>query len=117
MNFLEKVSNVLTKDARQIKYGTMTTETADTLITLEVGDSLPNVSHLGDQIAVEYQILIINVFSVDYIAGYNLLETLKSELKATLKDMTKLLHTGNIASEYDKEKARYIFKANFKIII
>jgi len=59
MSFLEKVFTLLTKEGRHIKYGTYTTESADPVVTLEVGESLPNFSHMGDQPAVEYQFLIV----------------------------------------------------------
>ena len=45
MSFLEKVYTLLAKEGRQIKYGTYTTDSADPLVTLEVGESLPNFSH------------------------------------------------------------------------
>lgn len=117
MNFLEKVNALLAVEGRTIKYGTMTSETSDPLVTLEVGDSLPSIGHLGDRKEVEYRILIVSVYAESYLAGFDLLEILKSELKSAKKDTTQLVHTGDSASEYDKDKQRYVFKANFKIII
>lgn len=117
MNFLEKVCALLAKEGRQIKYGTYTTESADPLVTLEVGESLPNTSHLGDQSPVEYQVLIVGVYSSDYLVGFNLLETIKSELKTAQKTTVSLTHIGNLASEYDKDTTKYIFKSKYKIII
>lgn len=117
MSFLEKVYTLLAKEGRQIKYGTYTTDSADPLVTLEVGESLPNFSHMGDQPAVEYQFLIVGVYSSDYLAGFNLLETIKSELKAAQKTTVRLYHVGNLASGYDKDTTKYIFKSKYKIII
>lgn len=117
MNYIEKVFALLTKEGRNIKYGTYTGEEADPLVTLETGESLPNISHIGDQAAVEYQFLIISVYAADYLVGFNQLETIKTELKAAQKTTTRLIHVGNLASGYDKETKKYIFKSKYKIII
>ena len=117
MSFLEKVFTLLTKEGRHIKYGTYTTESADPVVTLEVGESLPNFSHMGDQPAVEYQFLIVGVYSSDYLTGFNLLETIKSELKEAQRTTVRLYHVGNLASIYDKDTTKYIFKSKYKIII
>lgn len=117
MSFLEKVYTLLAKEGRQIKYGTYTTESSDPLVTLEVGESLPNFNHMGDQSAVEYQFLIVGVYSSDYLAGFNLLEAIKSELKMAQKATVRLYHVGNLASGYDKDTTKYVFKAKYKIII
>lgn len=116
MNVLEKVNSVLAQDGRQIKYGAYVDETADPLITLEIGDSLAAVNYLGDGPATQYQTLSVGTVATDYIAGFDLLEQLKADLTAQ-NATVKLIHTADIASVYEKESNRYIFKATFKSII
>ena len=116
MNHLEKLYALLTKADRQIKYGILTDETADPLITLQSGDSFPSGSHIGDVKAVEYPTVIVSVYSTDYLAGFGLSRTLKGEIKSALKDNTKIIHTRDDGSAYDKEKSKYLFKSHFKII-
>lgn len=116
MNALEKMNALLAKEGRGIKYGAFAGETTDPLITLQLSDSLPSVSHLGDARAVSYPAVLISVVCSDYLVGYDLSEQIKAEIKAAQKATLQIVHLADAESDYDKEAAKHILKSKYKII-
>lgn len=116
MNSLQKLKQLLEKEGRVIKFGVLTDEQDSELITLSVGDSANTFNALGDDQSILYPTISVNVYSTDYISGYDLLSQLKSEIKAALKDSMTLIHIKDIESEFDKDKHRHVFKSHFKEI-
>lgn len=115
MNILEKISALLTKEGRTIKYGEWDNDVVDPLICLAMGESKPSSAHIGDGQAVSYPMVIVSVISSDYIAGFNLIETLKTEIKSAIKSTIKVVFTKDSASE--RKESKYVFKSHFKQIV
>lgn len=116
MSDLEKIKALLTKENRTVKYGVLTTETDALLVGLTEGESLLPVGHLGDSAPAEYPTVEIRVYAADYFEGYALSKQLKAEIKAAQKETVKIVFNREYATSYDKEKQRYVFTTQYKII-
>lgn len=116
MNILEKLCALLTAEGRQIKYGVRTEETANCLITIRTGESGTPAAHLRDAADVSYPVVILSVYDGDFMSAYRLLETLKAEIKAAVKDSVHILHRRDRETKYDAAAGRYELSAEFKII-
>ena len=116
MNSLEKLNAVLNKDGRLIKYGVLTNEEVTDLICLQIGESEKTMHTAGNNNLIYFPTLLIIVYSFDYITGFNLIEQLKSEVYQANKNNLKIVHLKDLASVYDAEKQKYIFKSQFREI-
>lgn len=116
MNSLQKLKTLLSKEDRTIKIGTLTDETSYPIITIEVGDSELTEHSIKDNTAIYKPVYNISVHSQDYTVGYDLLESVISEVKDSTKQSMYIIHTKTFESVYDSEKNLYTFKAQFKEI-
>ena len=116
MNILEKLCALLTAEGRQIKYGVRTEETADSLIAIRTGESGASAKHLHDAADVSYPVVVLSVYDGDFMEAYRLLETLKAEIKAAVKDSVHILHLRDRETKYDGTAGSYELSAEFKII-
>jgi|AGTN01.1.fsa_nt_gi hypothetical protein len=116
MNSLEKLNALLSGDGRIIKYGVLTEEEDALLISLQIGESEATKNSIGDRSAAFFPTLIVGVYSSDYLAGFDLIEQIKNEIKLAGKDNLKIFHFKDMASEYVSEKQKYLFKSLFREI-
>lgn len=116
MNSLEKLYNLLNNDTRKIVYGKYNNETEDNVIVLKNGESKNTISVLNDKAQIEYPIYIVQVYSKTFLSGYDLLNTIKEEIKLSVKTTMKVVHLKDYEVEINEDISRFIFKSEFKEI-
>ena len=85
-------------------------------VSLSVGESDDSVRSLYDKRGVEYTVLEADVYATDYISGYDLLLTVKSEIENAVKSTVRIIFKRFPASEYDERLQRHVLRSQYKII-
>lgn len=116
MNNLEKINALLSKEGRSIVYGRPVTAEAVEVISLSIGEGEDAVNSLGDSGRTTYTTVEIAVYASDYLAGYNLLLAVKSEIARAIKSTVKIAFKRFCESKYDETLSRHVLRSQYKII-
>lgn len=116
MNNLEKINALLAKEGRTIVYGEPESATAETVVSLSLGDGDEALSALGDSARATYTTVDITVYAVDFLTGYDLLLAIRNEIAAAVKSTVSIVFKRFLASKYDAALARHILNSQYKII-
>lgn len=116
MNYLQKISNLLVNQDRNITFGLPVNNIADTFISLGIGESEDSSRVLGDKRRCDYITVNIDVYSFDYNEGFDTLLAVRAEIENAVKSTISIFFTGFAESGYDERLQKHVLKSKYKII-
>ena len=117
MTDLEKIKQLIQKNNVEVTFGTPNNNWQELCVGLSVTESPETRHYLSDKVGVAYRYIRILVYCTDYLAGYALMDEIKTKIDAAAKTTMHVVHVKDLDSTRDTAQAKFVLGTVYKEII